>query len=108
MGEFINICASHCRGCRGGLGCSCRAELGQSRSAGNPVAASQMTANLKGGASSGHLYQKKEKPISFPLLSFLCLAEEKECRAVGLGSSLPWAASQVGRQKKKMGWTSVL
>lgn len=70
MGEFISICASRCVGCPGGLGCSCRAELGQRRSAGNPVAASQMTANLKGGASSGHLYQNKEKPIiiSSPVL----------------------------------------
>lgn len=71
MGEFINICASHCVGCPGGLGCGCGAELGQSRCAGNPVTAFQMTANLKGGASSGHLYQKKEKLIiiSSPVLS---------------------------------------
>lgn len=71
MGEFINICASHCVGCPGGLGCSCGAELGQSSSAGSPGTASQMTAHLKGAASSGHLYLKKEKPIiiSSPALS---------------------------------------
>lgn len=57
MGEFINICASHCVGHPGGLDRTCNAgvdlERRVSRSAGNPVTAFQMTANLKGDASSG-------------------------------------------------------
>lgn len=49
--------------------------------------------------------KRRTSRLSFPLLSFFCLVGEKECRAVGLGSSLPRAASQVGLQIKR--WVGV-
>lgn len=80
----------------------------QSCSAGNPVGAFQTTANLKGGASSGHVYQKKEKPIpiSSPVLSLSGGGEGVQ----GCGAwELPATGCQPGWEAdKKVGWTSVL